>query len=154
MTTWEDFANRSPEIAARGRGLIERSGIGEGLLATVHDDAPPRINPIYVEIVDGRLVAFIIVGSAKLADLTTDGRYALHAHQDPVVPHEFLVRGRASEVTDPALRDAAVAAWSFEIDDGYRLFEFSIEQAVFGERADADAWPPRYASWRSPVPTT
>lgn len=151
MTTWEDFAGGAPDIAARGRGLIERSGTGEALLATVHGNAPPRINPIYVEIVTGRLVAFIIVGSAKLADLTMDGRYALHAHQDPVAPHEFLLRGRAAEVTDPALRDAAVAAWSFEIDDGYRLFEFSIEQAVFGERADAAAWPPRYTSWRSPA---
>ncbi len=149
MTTWDEFASGSPEIAARGRGLIERSGTGEALLATVHGDAPPRINPIYVEIVDGRLLAFIIVGSAKLADLATDGRYALHAHQVPAAPHEFLVRGRAREVTDPALRDAGAAAWSFEIDDGYRLFEFSIEQAVFGERPDADAWPPRYTSWRS-----
>ncbi len=57
MTTWDDFASGAPEIAARGRGLIERSGTGEALLATVHGDAPPRINPIYVEIVDGRLLA-------------------------------------------------------------------------------------------------
>ena len=36
--------------------------------------------------------------------------------------------------------------------DGYRLFEFSIDHAVFGERGDADAWPPRYTSWRNPAP--
>ncbi len=152
MVAWSDFAAAAPDIAAEGQRLIERSGIGEGLLATVRGDAPPRINPIYVAIVDGRLLAFLIVGSAKLGDLTADGRYALHAHQDPAEPHEFLVRGRAHEVTDATIRDAAAMAWSFEVDDGYRLFEFSIDHAVLGERADADAWPPRYTSWRAAVP--
>jgi hypothetical protein len=94
-------------------------------------------------------VAFLIVGSAKLADVEADGRYALHAHQDPAEPHEFLVRGRALEVTDPAVHAAAVTAWSFEVDDTYRLVEFDVEHAVFGERGDPDAWPPVYTSWRS-----
>lgn len=151
MTTWNDFAAAAPELAAHGRRLFEGRGDGEGLLATVRGNASPRINPINVAIVDGRLVAFLIVGSAKLGDLEADGRYALHAHQDPAVPHEFQVRGRATVVTDPALHDAAAAAWSFEIDDSYRLFEFDIEHAIFGKRDDADAWPPVYTSWRSPA---
>jgi Pyridoxamine 5'-phosphate oxidase len=139
----------APELAATGRRLIERSGIGEALIATVRGDGLPRINPIYVAIVDGRLVAFLIVGSAKLADLSTDGRYALHTHIDPAEPHEFLVRGLAREVTDAALVASASAVWSFEVDDGYRLYEFSIDHVVLGRRADADAWPPQYTSWRS-----
>lgn len=151
MVTWDSFAAAAPELAARGQGLFKRSGTGEALLATVRGDAPPRIHPIYVEIVEGRLVAFMMVGSAKATDLDVDGRYALHAHQDPAVPHEFLVRGRAKAVEDPVLIAAAAAVWSFAAD-GYRLFEFSIENAVFGERADADAWPPRYTSWRSATP--
>jgi hypothetical protein len=148
MIDWEDFATASPQLAARGRRLLERPDIGGGLLATVRGDAPPRINPISVAIVDGRLLAFLIVGSGKVGDLAADGRYALHAHQDPAEPHEFLVRGRAREVVDPAIRAAAAAGWSFGVDDGYRLFEFSIEQALLGERGDPDAWPPRYTSWR------
>ena len=148
MASWNDFAAASPELAAKGRRLFERRGAGEALLASVRDDLPPRIHPINVAIVNGRLLAFLIVGSAKLADLAADGRYALHAHQDPAEPHEFQVRGRAAEVTDPATRTAAAAAWSFEVDEGYRLFEFGIEHAVFGERASADDWPPIYASWR------
>ena len=52
-------------------------------------------------------------------------------------------------VTDPAIRAAAAAAWSFEVDDGYRLWEFSVDHAVFGERGDPDAWPPVYTSWRA-----
>ncbi len=152
MITWDEFATAAPGIAATGRRLMERTGIGEALLATVRSDAPPRINPIYVAIVDGRLVAFLIDGSAKVGDLRADGRYALHAHQDPAEPSEFLVRGRAAEVVDPAVRASAAAVWSFEVDDGYRLFEFSIDHAVLGERPDADAWPPRYTSWRGARP--
>ena len=152
MASWSEFAAAEPELAATGRRLIERSGSGAGLLATVRGDGLLRINPITVGIVDGRLVAFLIVGSAKLGDLEADGRYALHAHQDPAEPHEFLLRGRAHEVTDPRIQAAAAAEWSFEVDDGYRLYEFSIEHAVFGERGDADAWPPIYTSWRAPTP--
>ena len=148
MTDWTTFAEAAPRLATAGRGLLERSGSGDGLLATVRRDAPPRIHPVSVEIVDGRLLVFVIVGSAKGVDLATDGRYALHAHQDPAVPHEFLVRGRASRVDDPALRAAAAAAWSFEVDEGYTLYELSIDHAVLGERASGDLWPPVYTSWR------
>jgi hypothetical protein len=121
---------------------------GEGLLATVRDDAPPRIHPVHVRIVDGRLLTFVIVGSAKARDLARDGRYALHAHQDPAAPHEFQVRGRALAVTDASTRAAAAREWSFEVDDGYVLYELSIDHAVLGDRPSADAWPPVYTSWR------
>ena len=63
------------------------------------------------------------------------------------MPHEFGVRGRAVEIADPAARAEAIAAWSFEADDDYRLFELGIEHALLGERADPDAWPPVYRSW-------
>ena len=148
MPSWNDLAKGSPAIADAGRRLIERSGIGEGLLATVRGDAPPRIHPVNVRIVDGRLLTFVIVGSAKAGDLLADGRYALHAHQDPAVPHEFLVRGHATEVRDAGLRSTAAGEWPFEVDDGYTLYELSIDHAVFGERASADDWPPVYTSWR------
>jgi hypothetical protein len=149
MTSWNDFAANSPSIAAAGRALLERSGVGEGILATVRDDVPPRIHPVKVGIVDGRLLTFVIVGSAKTRDLEEDGRYALHAHLDPDAPNEFLVRGRAVAVTDGRLRGAAVAAWPFEVDDGYALYELSIDHALLGQRASADDWPPVYTSWRA-----
>ena len=149
MTTWSDLAAAAPDLAASGRQLLEGRGDGEGLLATVRRDAPPRIHPINVAIVDGRLVAYLIVGSAKLGDLEADGRYALHAHQDPAVPNEFQVRGRAHAVTDPGVQAAAAAGWAFQVDDTYRLYEFSIDHAIFGRRDSADDWPPVYTSWRS-----
>jgi hypothetical protein len=149
MASWDEFATGAPRLEAAGRRLIGRAEGGTAFLATVRGDGLPRINPVTVEIVAGQLVSFVIVDSAKFGDLTADGRYALHAYQDPAEPKEFQVRGRAHEVSDPAIRAAAVASWRFEADDSYRLFEFSIEQAVLGERATADDWPPVYSSWRA-----
>jgi hypothetical protein len=146
VTTWAEFEAAAPALAARGRELLHRGDAGEALLATVRDDEPPRIHPINVAIVDGHLYAFILA-SAKLTDLERDGRYALHTHQDPAAPSEFAVRGRASLVTSASARSAAGAAWSFEVDDTYTLFEFSISSALLGERPTADDWPPRYTRW-------
>ena len=148
MPTWAEFAAAAPTMAADGRAVLERSGIGEGMLATVRGDAPPRIHPVHVRIVDGRLMTFVIAGSAKAGDLAADPRYALHAHQDPAVPHEFLVRGRAAEVADSQARAVAAAEWSFDVDDGYTLYELAIDHAVFGNRPTADDWPPIYTAWR------
>jgi hypothetical protein len=148
MTTWDEFAAAAPELAAAGLALLERSGPAEGLLATVRDDVPPRIHTVKVGVVAGRLLTFVIVGSAKTRDLEEDGRYALHAHLDPDVPNEFLLRGRATAVSDATLRGTAVAAWPFEVDDGYALYDLSIDHALLGRRASADEWPPVYTSWK------
>ena len=148
MVAWNEFADAAPELAANGQRLFQRTGVGEALLATVRGDLPPRIHPINVAIVGGRLLGFVIIGSGKMADLESDGRYALHAHQDPAEPHEFQVRGRAHPVTDPAARATAASSWPFTVDDGYRLFEFSVDHAAFGERGASDAWQPVYTSWR------
>ena len=118
MTSWSEFEAASPEIAAEGRRLMEARGHGSVLLATVRGDAPPRIHPISVAIVDGRLYAFIIVGAPKHADLAEDGRYAMHTHQDPDRPSELMLRGRARQVDDQAERGRVADGWSFEADDG------------------------------------
>lgn len=152
MTTWAELESQVPELARRGRDLLYRSGEGEAFLATVRDDRAPRIHPINVGIVDGGLYAFIL-RSAKLSDLATDGRYALHAHVDPAAPSEFGLRGRAREVTDSALRSRVADEWFFEVDDRYRLFTFEIDSALLGTRESPDAWPPRYTRYQ-PNPAT
>lgn len=148
MITWWEFQRAAPEMAAEGRRLLYAQGDGSALLATVAGDEPPRINPISVDIVDGHLYAFLLA-SRKRTDLVEDGRFALTAHQDPAAPDEFQVRGRARRVTDQALRDRVAVGWSFEPDETYWLFEFSIESALLGRRA-ADEWPPRYTTWKAP----
>jgi len=147
--TWADLAAADPDLAARGRAILERSGHGTGLLATVRGDLPPRIHPMSVEIVDGHLLTVALGGSAKATDLTADGRYALHSHQDPAKPDEFQVRGRARIVPPGELRDRAVANWHFEVGPEDLVVELGIEHALLGERPDADTWPPVYRSWRA-----
>ncbi len=149
--TWAEFEGAAPDMAAAGRRLIYRGEVGEVLLATVRGEAIPRIHPIWVAIVGPAMYAFILP-SAKRTDLETDGRYALHTHQDPAAPSEFSVRGRAHRVSDAAARAAVAGQWYFPADDTYELFEFSIESAVLGVRETADDWPPRYTSWRSSGP--
>jgi hypothetical protein len=153
MVTWAELKGAAPDLAAEGRRLMYRGKGGEGgeaLLATVREGDPPRIHPISVGIVDDRLYAFINP-SPKRRDLATDGRYALHTHQDPAAPREFSVRGRAVLIDAPDVRAAAGAAWSFEPDETYDLFEFSIDTALLGIRDGPDEWPPRYTSWAAPA---
>ena len=146
MASWTEFAAAAPELAAEGRRLIYRTDTGEALLATVRHDEPPRIHPIYVGIIDDRLYAFI-TNSPKRRDLAEDGRYALHTHQDPAVPREFAIRGRATLVGPGDIRTAVAGQWYFEPDDSYDLFEFFIDSALVGLRDDPDEWPPRYTTW-------
>jgi pyridoxamine 5'-phosphate oxidase-like protein len=147
MTSWADLEAADPELAATGRRLLTRSGIGEGLLATIRPGEPPRIHPVYAEIVDGRLLTFVQPGSAKARDLEADPRYALHTHVDPAAPDEFLVRGRARRIDDPDVLAAAHAAWAFD-GTGYPLYELQLEHVLLGRRATAEDWPPVYTAWR------
>ena len=149
MANWKAFQYAAPELAELGRSLIYRTHEGLGLLATVRgSETPPRVHPINVEIVDGHLLTFIHDDSAKCRDLTGDGRYALHAHQDPSAPHEFQVRGRATLVTAADRRARAASVWPFTTNETYALFDLDIAHVLVGLRASPDDWPPVYRSWR------
>ena len=108
LGTWADLARGAPAIAEAGRRVLYHSGEGAGLLATVGGDAPPRIHPINVGVVEGGLYAFLL-DSAKRRDLAGDGRFALHGHQDADVPTEFSLRGRARLVEAGDVRDRVAA---------------------------------------------
>lgn len=146
MVSWSEFESAAPLVASRGRELLYRSGDGEALIASVRANIPPRIHPVNVGIVDGRLWVFVIDRSPKARDLATDGRYALHSHMDPAAPDEFEVRGRATLADAEAVRSTVASEWYFEVDDGYRLFELAVESALLGLRGP-DEWPPRYQTW-------
>jgi hypothetical protein len=73
MINWTTLDAAAPDIAAAGRRLIFRTDVGEALLASVRDGEPPRIHPIYVAILDGRLYSFII-RSPKRTDYGLDNR--------------------------------------------------------------------------------
>jgi hypothetical protein len=152
MEGWDAFARAEADMAEKGRALLYLRGDGEGFLTTVAANGTPRIHPLNVGVSGGRLLVFVQGHSAKARDLEANPHYALHAHQDPAAPHEFMVRGEARLVTDAATRDAAAADWFFTVSDAYPLYELLIEHALLGERASADDWPPRYRSWRSAGP--
>jgi len=143
-TSWAAFAAAAPDLAAAGAQHLDRAE-GAALLATVRDDAPPRIHPVSVGIVDGELYVFLL-DSAKRRDLVEDGRYALHAHQDMAAPDEFSVRGRARLIPLGEIRDKVGSNWFFEVDETYWLFELTVQSAILGVRG-ADEWPPRYTRW-------
>ena len=144
LARWTDFAAASPELAVAGARHLDRAE-GAALLATVRGDAPPRIHPVTVGIVDEGLYVFLL-DSAKRKDLVEDGRYALHAHQDMAAPDEFSIRGHARLIPAGEVRDRVGNGWFFEVDDTYWLFELTIGSAILGERG-ADEWPPRYKRW-------
>jgi hypothetical protein len=143
--TWADLEAAAPAIAAAGRELLAKHGAASPLLATIRGDAPPRIHPVTVAIARDGLYVFLL-DSAKRRDLAEDGRFALHCYQDPAVPTELSVRGRARLIGPGAVRTGVAADWFFEVDDSYWLFELRIASAILGERA-ADEWPPRYTRW-------
>jgi hypothetical protein len=149
MESWSAFAAAEPEMAEKARALLYQRGDGEGFLATVAANGTPRIHPLNVGVVDGRLLVFVQDFSAKARDLAANPHYALHAHQDPAAPDEFLLRGEARLVTDAYVRATAASNWFFTVSDGYPLYELLIEHALLGERSP-DEWPPRYRSWRPP----
>jgi pyridoxamine 5'-phosphate oxidase-like protein len=145
--SWGELEAAAPEIAAEGRRLFYARGDGEAILATIRGDGLPRIHPVNVGLVDGRLYTFAIGSSPKRVDLERDGRYAVHSHQDPAAPSEVALRGHARMVEAGPERDRAAADWPFTVDDSYVLFELRIAAALLGARPTADDWPPRYSSW-------
>lgn len=136
-------------MAEKGRALLYQRGDGEGFLATIAANGMPRIHPLNVGVVDGRLLVFVQDQSAKARDLAVNPHFALHAHLDAERPSEFLVRGTARPVTDASVRAGAAARWFFTVSAAYPLYELLVSHALLGER-DANEWPPRYRSWRSP----
>jgi Pyridoxamine 5'-phosphate oxidase len=149
MASWKELKALAPQLAEWGEKRLFWTGEGAGMLTTVPRDQPPRTHPVNVGFVVGRLMVFVQPGSAKTRDLQADDRYSLAAYYDPRRPHEFVVRGHAKLVEDGDTREEAVRNWPFDADSGYPLYELELTSVVFGERESADAWPPKYSTWRS-----
>ena len=152
--TWDDLAAADPALAAAARSLLERSGTGEGLLASVRGDQPPRIHPVNVAIVDGRLLTVVLAGSAKAATSSPTAATRSTPTRTPPsrtssssgaarsrsrIPPSAPAPSRAGPSTSPR----TPTSWSSRID-----------HALLGERADPDAWPPVYRSVRPPARST
>ncbi|WP_410876630.1 pyridoxamine 5'-phosphate oxidase family protein [Nocardia sp. A7] len=77
MTTWSQFTEEAPSIAA----LFQRRHQATGnlcMLATLRADGSPRISPIEPMIFDGLLVLAGMPNTRKFDDLARDPRFCLH----------------------------------------------------------------------------
>src|SRR5512134_3334938 len=100
ITTWNDFADQAPELAAFTEARIEAHGLA--LLATLRADGSPRISGLEPLITEGQLWFGMMPGSRKVADLERDPRFALHnATVDKAVTDgDVKISGRAVAVPD------------------------------------------------------
>src|SRR6266542_1688693 len=99
MSTWGEFAQRRPDLAADGRALLYQHGVGLAFLATLRRDGGPRLHPMCPLLTDDGVFAFIIP-SPKQDDLRRDGRYAMHSFPCPDNEDAFHVAGRAQVIGD------------------------------------------------------
>ncbi|MEX2158824.1 MAG: pyridoxamine 5'-phosphate oxidase [Dehalococcoidia bacterium] len=135
MATWSDFANAEPEMARRGRELLN---IPVAYLATVRRDGAPRLHPLSPMFAEGRLFVAIQSSAPRRYDLLRDGRYSLHGLPPMLGPDydefEINVTGRATLVRDATLRalvnEAEHARNRPSIEDDAWLFELDIETAL------------------------
>ena len=151
MAGWKEFEDGAPEIAAAGKALLLQSGIGLAYLATIRKDGAPRLHPICPTVFEGALFA-LIGPSHKRANLKRDGRYALHTFPHPESDDEFLLMGKARQVSDPALTTAVrqdVLSRGMKSSEDEELFEFSIERALFAKYPGHGTWPPKYNVWKA-----
>jgi hypothetical protein len=113
MLSWGRFRRSAPDLAAAGRAMLYRSGVGLAYLGTVRADGGPRVHPVSPLLVEDGLFALLMV-SPKLEDLLRDDRFALHTFPLLDAEEAFYLTGRARFPRDEALRRSVSAAFLAE----------------------------------------
>ena len=136
MTSWKEFAQLAPELAAFGK---TRFGSGVAYLGTLRADGGPRVHPV-TPIIGDQLFLFMEPTSPKGKDLQRDSRYTLHCAVEDSNGGggEFYVRGRASQIHDPLVRHQAVQASSYTPQDRYILFVLTVDYAFMNTYVDGN----------------
>jgi len=151
--TWAEFEVDSPELAKLGLERLFQFGPGLAFLGTVRADGGPRVHPVCVNVLGGRLYLLIIDGSPKLRDLLRDGRYALHSFPAADKEDEFYITGTAHHRDDAALVElveAAQIATGATTAGNELAFELTLRNAMYARykpRGEPDAFPPEYLKW-------
>jgi Pyridoxamine 5'-phosphate oxidase len=128
--TWGGLAADAPELAARGRALLE--GPGVAMLGTIRADGSPRISPVEPFFVEAHLVLGVMARSAKARDLERDARCVLHSvivapdRGDP----ELKLTARAVEAPEAVRRAPAGAWWTTRPPELARVVSLSLVEAV------------------------
>jgi len=143
MTSWKEFAQQAPELAAYGSKRL--GGNRVAYLGTVRADGGPRVHPV-TPILGEQLFLFMEPTSPKGKDLQRDPRYTLHcAVEDSSGGNgEFYLRGHAQLVEDLSLRAQAVKAATYDPAERYILFVLSVEFAFMNTYKDGEPNPQRW----------
>jgi len=143
MTSWKEFTQQSPELAAFGKARFQS---GVAYLGTVRADGSPRVHPV-TPIIAEQLFLFMEPTSPKGKDLERDPRYTLHcAVEDSSGGNgEFYVRGRAILTSDPLMREQAMRI-SYTPKDRYILFMFTIDFAFMNQYINGE---PTVQRWQA-----
>ena len=144
MTSWSEFVQQAPEIAAFGKN---RFASEVAYLGTLRADGSPRVHPV-TPILGEQLFLFMEPTSPKGKDLQRDPRYALHCAVEDSSggKGEFYVRGRAQLVQDSELRAQAVEAATYAPAERYILFVLSVEFAFMNTYGNGE---PNSRRWRA-----
>jgi hypothetical protein len=145
LTTWKEFAQQAPELAAFGEARFSK---GVAYLGTIREDGGPRVHPV-TPIIGEQLYLFMEPTSPKGKDLQRDARYTLHCAVEDSSGGggEFYVRGRGTFSDDPLVREQAVKASSYKPADRYIVFVFTVEFAFMNTYTNGT---PTVRRWQAP----
>lgn len=162
MATWRELQTAQPELARMGEALLYQHGVGLAFLATVRSDGGPRVHPMCPILHDGHLYG-LIVPSPKRADLTRDGRYAMHSfpaddNEDACylsgtarVVHDAEVRATIDARFREERRDLGAGSWNLEAQTA---FEFDIETCLVTTTTTHGDPNPNHKIWHDPKPVS
>jgi Pyridoxamine 5'-phosphate oxidase len=127
MTTWREFEEQAPALAARVR---ERFAVRKHCtMATLRADGGPRISGTEVQFEDGELRLGSMPGAVKALDLLRDPRVAVHsATVDPPAGREAEWEGEA-KVAGRAVPQVS--------DDASHRFAIDLTEVVLTHLDDA-----------------
>lgn len=115
MTTWQQFTEAAPRIAA----VFTRRHAATGnlcLLATLRSDGFPRISPLEPRMFEGELWLVGMPGTTKFRDLGRDPRFCLH-----------------TATVDTAVSDGDAKLWGVVHDVPDRALHQRFAQDLFDE---------------------
>jgi hypothetical protein len=140
MLTWAELEMAAPDIASRGRELIERFQFV--LVGTLTKNGSPRVNPCEAYIIDGHLLLNMMPRSLKALDLLRDPRIYVHTAVTSKEGSlgEFKLAGTAPVLEDVELRRKLddlfweMIRWRPAPDSHY--FEVLAERVAFHRYGD------------------
>jgi Pyridoxamine 5'-phosphate oxidase len=154
MTTWKEFTEAAPRIAA----IFTRRHAAAGnlcMLATLRSDGFPRISPMEPRVLEGQLWLVGMPDTTKFRDLGRDPRFCLHtATMDTQVRDgDAKLWGVVENIQDKPLHQRFATALFEEIGLDLRGQEFdpfyaadlvgaSAVEIVDGDHMDITIWKP------------